>query len=162
MKITLLAAIKSFLPVEDNNERSKRKKECFILVYRQFSPQPDGGRVPEGPWRRQFEVKSAGTAPVGINPKSIEVMKEAGIDISAQSSDRLERQMIEEADYLITLCGDARDNCPVVAPEVERSHWPLEDPSHGEGTKEETLARFRRTRDLVKKYVEDLIAELNT
>jgi len=110
----------------------------------------------------RFEVKSAGTAPVGINPKSIEVMKEAGIDISAQSSDRLERQMIEEADYLITLCGDARDNCPVVAPEVERSHWPLEDPSHGEGTKEETLARFRRTRDLVKKYVEDLIAELNT
>jgi len=110
----------------------------------------------------RFEVISAGTDPVGVNPRSIEIMKEAGIDISAQSSDRLERQMIEEADYLITLCGDARDNCPVVPPEVESRHWPLEDPSHGEGTEEEIITSFRRTRDLVKKYVEDLIAELNT
>ncbi len=107
----------------------------------------------------RFEVKSAGTAPAGVNPNSIAVMKEAGIDISGQSSDRLERQMLEWADLLITLCGDARDNCPVVPPGVEKRHWPLEDPSHGEGTEEEMLARFRKTRDLVKQYVEGLIAE---
>ncbi len=107
----------------------------------------------------RFEVKSAGTAPAGVNPNSIAVMKEAGIDISGQSSERLERQMLEWADLLITLCGDARDNCPVVPPGVEKRHWPLEDPSHGEGTEEEMLARFRKTRDLVKQYVEGLIAE---
>ncbi len=107
----------------------------------------------------RFEAKSAGTAPAGINAYSIAVMKEAGIDISDQSSDGLERQMLDWADLLITLCGDARDNCPVVPPGVEKKHWPLEDPLHGDGTEEEILKRFRKTRDLVKKYVEDLIAE---
>ncbi len=107
----------------------------------------------------RFEAKSAGTAPAGINAYSIAVMKEAGIDISDQSSDGLERQMLDWADLLITLCGDARDNCPVVPPGVEKKHWPLEDPLHGGGTEEEILKRFRKTRDLVKKYVEDLIAE---
>ncbi len=107
----------------------------------------------------RFEVKSAGTAPAGINPRTVEVMKEVGIDISAQSSDRLERQMLNWADLLITLCGDARDSCPVVPPGVEKRHWPLEDPVHGDGTEEEKLAQFRKTRNLVKKYVEDLIKE---
>ncbi len=108
----------------------------------------------------RFEVKSAGTAPAGINSNSIAVMKEAGIDISGQSSDRLERQMLDWADLLITLCGDARDNCPVAPPGVEKRHWPLEDPSHGGGAEEEILKRFRKTRELVKKYVQDLIAEV--
>ncbi len=107
----------------------------------------------------RFEVKSAGTAPAGINPKTIEVMKENGIDISAQSSEKLERYMLNWADLLITLCGDARDNCPVVPPGVEKRHWPLEDPSFGEGTEKEILGRFRKTRDLIKKYVEGLISE---
>ena len=107
----------------------------------------------------RFEVKSVGTAPAGINPRTVEVMKEAGVDISAQSSDRLEKRMLEWADLLITLCGDARDNCPVVPMGVEKRHWPLEDPSYGQGTDEEVLARFRKTRDLVKKHVEELIAE---
>ena len=107
----------------------------------------------------RFEIKSAGTAPAGINPNSIAIMKEAGIDISTQSSDRLEQQMLDWADLLITLCGDARDNCPVVPPEVEKRHWPLEDPSHGKGAEKEILKRFRNTRESVKKYVQNLIAE---
>lgn len=107
----------------------------------------------------RFDVQSAGTAPAGINPKTIAVMKEAGIDISTQSSDRLERNMLKEADLLITLCGDARDNCPVVPTGVEKRHWPLEDPSFGGGSEMEIMDRFRKTRDLIKKYVEDLAAE---
>lgn len=107
----------------------------------------------------RYDVESAGTAPAGINPNSIAVMKEIGIDISAQSSDRLERQMLDWADLLITLCGDARDNCPIVPPGVEKRHWPLEDPSFSEGADQEIMVRFRKTRSLIKKHVDELIAE---
>jgi len=107
----------------------------------------------------RFEVKSAGTAPAGINHNSIEVMKEAGIDISGQSSDRLERQMLDWADLLITLCGDARENCPVVPAGVEKRHWPLDDPSHGDGTDSDIIERFRKTRDQIREYVKELTAE---
>ncbi len=106
-----------------------------------------------------FAVKSAGTNPAGVNPRSVEVMKEEGVDISIQSSDKLTADMLDWADLLITLCGDAHENCPVVPKEVEKRHWPLSDPSLGEGTEEENMKRFRETRDLIKGYVEELVAE---
>lgn len=140
------------------NTQSKKRKVLFLCTGNSVRSQMAEGFL-KALGGERFEVKSAGTAPAGINPRSIKVMKEVGIDISSQSSDRLDLQMLDNADLLITLCGDARDNCPIVAPGVEKRHWPLEDPSHGEGTEEEMLARFRKTRDLVKQYVEGLIAE---
>ena len=141
------------------NSEEEKKKVLFLCTGNSVRSQMAEGFLRSLGGDR-FKVKSAGTAPAGINPNSIAIMKEAGIDISTQSSDRLERTMLDWAELLITLCGDALDNCPVVPPEVEKRHWPLEDPSHGQGTEEEILKRFRETRDLVKKYVQDLIAEL--
>ncbi len=106
----------------------------------------------------KYVVESAGTNPAGVNPRSIEVMAEAGIDISGQTSDRLSPEMLKSADLLITLCGDAHENCPVVPTGVEKRHWPLSDPSFGEGSETEIMERFRETRDLIKEYVEGLIA----
>jgi arsenate reductase (thioredoxin) len=106
-----------------------------------------------------FEVYSAGTAPVGVNPLSIKIMAEIGIDISDQTSDAVSRELLDRADLLITLCGDARESCPVVPANVEKRHWPLEDPARAEGTESEKLDQFRKVRDQIKTYIEQLIAE---
>ncbi len=109
--------------------------------------------------RGRFDVASAGIAPAGINPNAITVMKEIGIDISEQTSDQIKRDMLDQAELLIALCGDARENCPVVPAKVEKRHWDLEDPARAEGTEEQVLAKFREIRDQIKKHVEQLVEE---
>jgi len=109
--------------------------------------------------RGRFDVASAGIAPAGINPNAITVMKEIGIDISEQTSDQIKRDMLDQAELLITLCGDARESCPVVPSKVEKRHWDLEDPARAEGTEEQVLAKFREIRDQIKKHVEQLVEE---
>ena len=109
--------------------------------------------------RGRFDVASAGIAPAGINPNAITVMKEIGIDISEQTSDQIKRDMLDQAELLITLCGDARENCPIVPAKMEKRHWDLEDPARAEGTEEQVLAKFREIRDQIKKHVEQLVEE---
>lgn len=107
----------------------------------------------------RFEVYSAGIAPVGINPNAIKVMQEIGYDISNQSSDAINRELLDQVDLLITLCGDARESCPLVPSKVEKRHWALEDPARAEGTVLEVLEKFREIRDLIKANVEELLLE---
>lgn len=107
----------------------------------------------------RFDVFSAGTAPVGVNPLAVEVMREVGIDIGNQTSDPIGKELLDKIDLLVTLCGDARESCPVVPSRVEKRHWPLEDPARQEGTEEEVRAKFREVRDRIKEYVENLLAE---
>ena len=107
----------------------------------------------------RFEVYSAGIAPVGINPNAIIVMQEIGIDISNQSSDAVSRELLDQIDLLITLCGDARESCPLVPVKVEKRHWALEDPARAEGTELEVLEKFREIRDLIRANVEGLLLE---
>lgn len=106
-----------------------------------------------------FEVYSGGTSPKGLNPYAVEVMQEAGIDISGQTSDPIDPAILKRCHLLITLCGDARDNCPVIPPGVEHRHWPLADPAGANGSEEEVLNVFRETRDEIKKLVEELVEE---
>lgn len=107
----------------------------------------------------RFSVKSAGIAPVGVNPLAIEVMHEIGIDISMQTSEPISRELLDETDLLITLCGDARENCPVVPVKVEKQHWPLEDPARAEGNDQKVLTKFREIRDQIEGYVKELVNE---
>lgn len=107
----------------------------------------------------RFKVWSAGINPVGVNPKAVAVMRETGIDISAQTSDRIDKEKLDRVDLLITLCGDARESCPLVPARVEKRHWPLEDPARAEGHEEEKLQRFREIRDHIKQHVFDLLVE---
>ncbi len=106
-----------------------------------------------------FAVSSAGTAPVGVNPLAIKAMAEVGIDISSHTSDAVSADLLANIDLLVTLCGDARENCPFVPVKVEKRHWPLEDPARAEGSEEQKLQRFREIRDKIKGYVEKLITE---
>lgn len=108
----------------------------------------------------RFEVYSAGTDPKGIHPMAARVMDEVGIDISGQSSKGPEAVPLDRLDHLITLCGDARDNCPVLPVEVQREHWPLEDPARATGTEEEVITVFRKVRDEIKGRVEGLLKRL--
>ncbi len=110
-----------------------------------------------------IECSSAGTLPRGLDPRAVTVMKEKGIDISEHSSDMLTEKHLQNADVIVTLCGEARDGCPVPPDGVKKLHWALEDPAklHGEG--EETMEAFRRVRDeiesLVKKFLKGMIAK---
>lgn len=107
-----------------------------------------------------FEVYSGGVEAHGLNPKAVEVMKEIGIDISNQTSDLIDENILFKADYVITLCGDARDKCPALPPSVKSLHWELEDPARAEGTEEEIMNKFREVRDIIKEKVKALIEEI--
>jgi arsenate reductase (thioredoxin) len=97
-------------------------------------------------------VCSAGTNASGkLNPKAVEVMKEAGIDISHHTSDPVEKYLGEEWDYVITVCGGANESCPVFIGKVKhRLHMGFDDPSEAWGEDVYVMKQFRRVRDEIK------------
>lgn len=108
----------------------------------------------------RYEVLSAGTRPQGLNPLAVRVMAEAGVDISGHTSDPVERYLDRDLDLVVTVCGGARESCPVFAGRVaERRHWPFDDPAAARGTQEQVLAVFRRVRDEIRRKVEELLAQ---
>ncbi|MGV8964301.1 MAG: arsenate reductase ArsC [Candidatus Saccharimonadaceae bacterium] len=100
-----------------------------------------------------WTVASAGTKANGkLNTKALEVMREAGIDISHHTSDSIEKYLNDEWDYVITVCGEAKDNCPIFEGKVkQRLHIGFDDPSETIGTTDEIHADFIRVRDQIKK-----------
>jgi arsenate reductase len=108
----------------------------------------------------QFEVHSAGLEPKGVNPFTIRVMDEAGIDISGHSSKGIETYLGKtHFQTLITVCDDADKNCPTVWPGVNtRLHWSFEDPAKVEGSEEQKLAKFRTVRDQIERRVKEWVA----
>ncbi|NGZ75052.1 arsenate reductase (thioredoxin) [Saccharibacillus alkalitolerans] len=95
----------------------------------------------------EWNVLSAGIEAHGLNPNAVKAMQEAGIDITGQTSDIIDPQILNSADFVVTLCGDAADKCPVTPPTVRREHWGFDDPAKAQGTDEEKWAVFRRVRD---------------
>jgi arsenate reductase len=91
-----------------------------------------------------FEVYSAGTEPKGINPLTLRVLADAGIDGSFARSKSVTEFLGEHFDYVITVCDQARQSCPVFPGVHETLHWGYEDPAEAEGSEEERLAVFRR------------------
>lgn len=113
-------------------------------MYRKLLPEPNG---------RGFEVYSAGIETHGLNPKAVKVMAEKGIDISNQTSDMIDPELLKKADFVITLCGDANDKCLMTPPHVHRDHWGFDDPAKTEGTEEEIWEVFRRVRDEIEERI---------
>ncbi|GAK12464.1 arsenate reductase (thioredoxin) [Geomicrobium sp. JCM 19039] len=101
-----------------------------------------------------WNVYSAGIEAHGLNPNAVKAMKEVGIDISGQTSDIIDAKLLNKADLVVTLCGDAADRCPVTPPHVKREHWGFDDPAKAEGTKEEQWAVFKRVRDEIRGSIE--------
>jgi len=97
-----------------------------------------------------IEVASAGSKPSGyVHPKSIEVMREIGIDISGHTSKHLEEFLNRPVDTVITVCGNADQACPMFPGQLNRYHWGFDDPAHATGTEEQVLNEFRRVRDQI-------------
>jgi arsenate reductase len=91
-----------------------------------------------------FRAFSAGTEPRGINPLTVRTLEEAGLDTSFARSKSVEEFLGDSFDYVITVCDEARQVCPVFPGEHESLHWGYEDPALAEGTEEERLEVFRR------------------
>ena len=102
-----------------------------------------------------FDVYSAGIEAHGLNPKAVKAMNEVGVDISGQTSELIDPEILNKADYVITLCGDANDNCPVTPSHITRWHWGFDDPARAVGTEEEKWAVFQRVRDEIEKRIQD-------
>jgi arsenate reductase len=108
----------------------------------------------------RFTVQSAGIEVHGRNPRAIAVMAEAGVDIAGQESTALTNEMIGEAHVVVTVCGHADEQCPVLPPAARKIHWPLRDPARASGTEDEVMAEFRATRDEIRRRVADLVETL--
>ncbi|MFD1887980.1 arsenate reductase (thioredoxin) [Paenibacillus wenxiniae] len=95
----------------------------------------------------EWNVYSAGIEAHGLNPNAIKAMNEVGMDISNQTSDVINLEILNRADLIVTLCGDAADKCPITPAHVRREHWGFDDPAKAEGTDAEKWAFFQRVRD---------------
>lgn len=102
----------------------------------------------------RFEAYSAGTEATRVRPQAIAVMEEVGVDISGQESETLERYLDKSFDYVITVCDDANEACPVFPGAKNRLHWSFEDPSQATGSEEERLEKFREVRNEILERIE--------
>jgi arsenate reductase len=103
-------------------------------------------------------VVSAGSDPTGyVHPIAIEVMREVGIDLSENLSKPISQFLTQEFEFVITVCDEAAETCPVFPGPGERIHWSLEDPAKFKGTDDEMLGVFRTTRDLIRQRIEDFL-----
>lgn len=109
-----------------------------------------------------IEAYSAGLMAAGVNARAATVMEEVGIDISKQKSEEIDPVLLKTMDYVITLCGNAEESCPVTHPEITRLHWPIKDPVGTVGTEEEIMREFRRARDEIRERIADFIETLKS
>ena len=110
---------------------------------------------------QDWQIASAGIEQHGLNPLAVKVMAERGVDINQQRSKLIDQDYLQHSDLVVTLCGDARDKCPMTPPTVAKQHWPLRDPAQATGSEEDVLAVFRQVRDEIEDRVKRLIATLN-
>lgn len=106
----------------------------------------------------RYEVFSAGVDPAQVHPLAIKVMSEAGIDISKQRSKSVKEFLGQQFDYVVTVCNNAQKTCPIFPGRHKKIHWALEDPARAQGTEEEKIKIFRRTRNQLK---ENILSFLN-
>ena len=105
-----------------------------------------------------FDVSSAGIKPTQVRTEAVQVMKEIGIDISQHFSKDVDRFVANDFDYVITVCDNANENCPVFPGRAKRIHWCFEDPAQVEGNETTRLSAFRIIRDEIKHHIETFIA----
>ena len=140
----------------------KKIKVLFVCVHNSARSQMAEALLNKLAGNR-FESQSAGITPGKLNPVVVKVMKEIGIDISANKTKSV-RDFIDRSDtfdYVITVCDAANgERCPFFPGNVERLHWEFDDPSVFTGTTEEKLAKTKEVRDQIKAEIETWISEL--
>ena len=107
-----------------------------------------------------FEAHSAGSEPTGLNPLTVRVLAEDGIDIGAAESTHVDAYVGAPWDYVITVCDRARESCPVFPHAGDQLHWSLEDPAAAEGDEVQRMAAFRATREEVRTRIDAFVDEV--
>jgi arsenate reductase len=107
---------------------------------------------------QSFEVMSAGTHPSTVRAEAIRAMREVGIEISSHRSKSVDEFADQEFDYVITVCDNARESCPVFPAGAQRIHWSFDDPAAATGDEEARLAVFRRVRDEIRERLREFIS----
>lgn len=136
-----------------------------LIVYFLCTGNSCRSQMAEG-WTRhlaseRIEVRSAGLEVHGLNPRAVASMREVGIDIASQQSKLIDTELLNRADYVITLCGDANDRCPITPNTVTRLHWGFEDPARIAGTESEVRVGFNRVRDGIGARVQQFLEEID-
>jgi len=103
------------------------------------------------------EIYSAGIETHGVNPRAVETMKEDGIDISKHTSNNVEEYRNIDFDYVITVCDNAKEHCPVFPSKAIKLHQNFPDPAKAQGTESEIKDEFRRVRDQIKEYCKQFV-----
>jgi arsenate reductase len=103
----------------------------------------------------RFEVESAGTRPSQVRPEAVAVMRELGIDISGHRSKHVDEFAGQGFDYILTVCDNARESCPIFPSGATAIHQNFEDPAALHGTEQQRLVVFRRVRDQIRQYLRD-------
>jgi arsenate reductase len=107
-----------------------------------------------------FEVFSAGSKPSMVNPLAIQAMAERGIDISHHRSKHLSEFLQQSFDYVITVCDQAAETCPIFPGRAERIHWSFPDPAAVTGPDDVRLQAFRQTRDAIEERLKTWLLEV--
>ncbi len=105
------------------------------------------------------EVYSAGIETHGVNPKAIAIMQEDGIDISDHTSNNIDEYNGIDFDYVITVCDNAKENCPYFPSQAEKFHYNFPDPAKAQGTPDEVMEEFRKVRGMIKDYTNNFITK---
>jgi arsenate reductase len=106
---------------------------------------------------QELDVYSAGIETHGVNPRAIAVMKEDGVDISHYTSNNVNEYAQEDFDFVITVCDNARENCPYFPAKVQSFHFNFPDPAKAKGSEEEIMNQFRMVRDMIRKYAREFV-----
>ena len=109
----------------------------------------------------KVKVYSAGVETHGVNPKAIAVMKEDGIDISKHTSNNIDEYFDIPFDYVITVCDNAKENCPFFSTKAQKFHYNFPDPAKAMGTEDEVLNEFRKVREQIKIYCKEFVQANN-
>jgi arsenate reductase (thioredoxin) len=104
------------------------------------------------------EVYSAGVETHGVNPTAIQIMKEDGIDISGHTSNNVNEYRDINFDYVITVCDNAKERCPVFPSTAKQFHYNFPDPAKATGSEEQILHQFRTVRGMIKQYTMDFVS----
>ena len=127
----------------------ERKRVLFLCTGNSCRSQMAEGLVNHD-FAGRIDAVSAGTEPHGLNPRAVQAMAEIGIDIAGNSSDHLSKYAGQHFDYVITLCGDANETCPLFVGGVRRMHIGFDDPPKATGSEAEVMHVYRRVRDEIR------------
>ena len=148
------------LPLAGSERESmKNKKRVLILCTGNSARSQMAEGILSSAGGDKFEVESAGVAPSRVRTEAIEAMSEIGIDISGHRSKSVDEFLGRDFDYIITVCDNARESCPVFPGNAARIHWSFDDPAAVEGSEGERLSVFRRVRDEIRERLMQFVRD---